>query len=97
MAGSHQQHGVQASDPYQPGEMGVDEVDARRSAPVAEQARLDVLGAERLAEQRVLVQVDLSDGQVIGRAPPGIDGAHLVGIREFGHSTFLFNGRRQMG
>jgi N-acetyl-1-D-myo-inositol-2-amino-2-deoxy-alpha-D-glucopyranoside deacetylase len=34
---------------------------------VAEQSRLDVLELERLAQERVGEQVDLADGQVIGR------------------------------
>ena len=37
----------------QPVEVGVDEVQARRGAPVTEQPRLDVLGRERLAQQGV--------------------------------------------
>jgi hypothetical protein len=53
-------------------EMGVDEVEARGRAPVAEQPRLDVLERQRLAQQRVVEQVDLPDGQIVRRAPPGI-------------------------
>ena len=54
-------------------EVGIDEVQAGRGAPVAEKARLDVLGLQRLVEQRVVEQVDLADRQIIGRAPPGVD------------------------
>ena len=50
-----------------------------RRAPVAEQPRLDVLRLERLAQQRVVEQVDLADRQVVGRAPVGVDPAELVG------------------
>jgi hypothetical protein len=56
-----------------PVEVRVDEVEAGRGAPVAEQPRLDVLLAQRLAQQRVVEQVDLSDGQVIGGTPVGVD------------------------
>ena len=58
---------VAAAD--QPVELGIDEVEAGRGAPVAEQARLDVLGPQRLPQQRVGLQVDLGDGQVVGRLP----------------------------
>ena len=36
-----------------------------------EQPRLDVLGPQRLAQQRVVLQVDLGDRQVVGGLPPG--------------------------
>ena len=54
-------------------EMGVDEVEARCGAPVSEQARLDVFWRQRFAQQRVVQQVDLAHGQVIGGRPVGID------------------------
>ena len=37
---------------------------------MAEQARLDVLGPQRLAQQWVVGEVDLSDRQVVRRLPP---------------------------
>ena len=57
----------------QPIEMRVDEVEARRRAPVPEQARLDVLLLERLTQQGIVEQVDLADGQIVGGAPIGVD------------------------
>ena len=57
----------------------VDEVQPGRRAPVPEQARLDVLGRERLAQQRVVEQVDLADRQVVRGPPPLIDQGELVG------------------
>ncbi len=57
----------------QPVEMRVDEVEAWRRAPVPEQTRLDVLLFERFAQQGIVEQVDLTDGQIIGRAPVGVD------------------------
>ena len=53
-------------------EVDVDEIQARRGAPVAEQARLDVLELERFFQERVVEQVDLSDRQVVGGAPIGV-------------------------
>ena len=49
-------------------------------AEVAEQPRLDVLGQQRLAQQRVGHQVDLADRQVVRRAPPGVEPAQRVGV-----------------
>ena len=60
-------------------EVGVDEVQPRRRAPVAQQPRLDVLDAQRLAQERVVEQVDLADRQVVGRTPPGVQALQLVG------------------
>ena len=51
----------------------VQQVQPRGRAPVAQQPRLDVLRLERLAQQRVVQQVDLPDGQVVGRAPVRVD------------------------
>ena len=59
--------------------VGVDEVEARRRAPVPQQARLDVLGQQRLAQQRVGEQVDLADREVVGGPPVRVEAAHLVG------------------
>ena len=47
----------------------VDEVDARRRAPVAEQAAFDVIGRQRLTHQWVVTQIDLPGGQIVGGAP----------------------------
>ena len=59
-------------------DVGVDEVEARRRAPVAEEARLDMLGGQRLAQQRVVEEVDLSDRQVVGGPPPTVDCLEFV-------------------
>jgi len=40
---------------------------------MAEQAGLDVFAPERLPQQRVVEQVDLSDRQVVGGAPVGVE------------------------
>jgi hypothetical protein len=64
-----------ADDPVH---MHVDEVEPGCGAPVAEQARLDVLQAQRLAQQRVVQQIDLADGQVVGGPPPGVEAGQLV-------------------
>src|SRR5687768_9541931 len=61
-------------------QMNVYEVQSRSRAPVAQQARLDMLGFERLFKQRIRQQVNLPDGKIIGGSPVGIERAEL-GLR----------------
>ena len=56
----------------------VDEVEARSRPPVAEEARLDVLGAQRLAQQGIVEQVDLTDREVVRRSPVGVDPGQIL-------------------
>ena len=58
----------------------IDEIQARGRAPVAQQPRLDVRKAQLLAQQRVVHQVDLAHGQVVGRAPPGVQQREVVAL-----------------
>ena len=58
-------------------EVRVDEVQTRRRAEVAQQPRLDMLGRERLTEQRVVEQVHLTDREVVGGAPVRVDQLEL--------------------
>ena len=51
----------------------VDEVQPGRRAPVAEQARLDVLDRKRLRQQRIVEQINLSHRQIVGGAPVGVE------------------------
>ena len=59
--------------------MRIDEILPRRRAPVAEQARLDVFGAQRLAQQRVVEQVNLPDRQIVRGAPVCVDPREQLG------------------
>ncbi len=69
-------HVAVADDPVQ---VGVDEVQARRRAPMAQKPRLDVLVGQGLLQQRIVEEIDLSDREVVGRPPVGVDqGALLV-------------------
>src|SRR6185436_12046721 len=65
------------------------EVQPGRRAPVAEQARLDVLDRQRLAQQRIVEQINLTDRQVVGGAPVGFQPREIVGsecrVVLFGH------------
>jgi hypothetical protein len=54
---------------------------------MAEQPRLDVLDRQRLAQERVVEEVDLADRQVVGRAPVGVDERELVRLQGVGHAA----------
>jgi hypothetical protein len=49
----------------QPVQVDIDEVLARRGPPVPEDPGLDVRRLERRAQERIVHQVDLADGEVI--------------------------------
>src|SRR5208283_4074677 len=65
--------------------MNIDQILPGRGAPMAEQARLDVLGAQRLAQQWIFFQVDLTDSQVVGSAPVGVDELKITGRKRVRH------------
>ena len=65
-------HGL-VVDPDRPVEVRPHQVQARRGAPVPEQPRLDVLGPQRLGQQRVGQQVDLAHREVVGRPPVAVE------------------------
>src|SRR6185312_9522320 len=64
----------------------VDEVEARRGPPMAEQPRLDVLGLQRLPEERVVEQVDLPHREIVRGPPVHVDEAEL----DRGHEAAFF-------
>ncbi len=71
-------------------EVGVDEILAGGGAPVSEEAGLDVVELEGLAEEGVVEEIDLSDGEVVGGAPVGIYFFKEVRGERSGHwMTFL--------
>jgi len=55
-----------------PIEVNVKHVQARRSAPMAEQPRLDVLALQRFLQQRIVEKIDLADRKIVRRSPVGI-------------------------
>ena len=67
-----------------PIEVHVHEIQPRRRPEVTEQTGLDVLRTKRFAQERVVEEVDLTDRQVVGRAPVAIERDELAG-REAGH------------
>jgi hypothetical protein len=48
---------------------------------MAEQSRLDVLAAQRLAQQRIVEQVDLADRQIVRRGPVRVEQVQVVSQR----------------
>ena len=60
-------------------EMDVHEVQTRRRSEVPEETRLDVFGPQRFAEQRVVEQIDLTDGEVVRRTPVAVHRGELTG------------------
>ncbi len=59
----------------------VEKIETGSSAPVAEQARLHVVERERALEQRIVFEIDLSDGEVVGGAPVGVHFCQLIGAQ----------------
>jgi len=78
VAGPGQEDRVDVALPDQPVEVGPEQVQPRRGAPVAQQPGFDVLLLERTAQQRVVQEVDLPDGQVVRRPPPGVEELDLL-------------------
>src|SRR5436190_22872322 len=67
---------------------------------MAEQARLDVLGPKRLPKQRIVLQIDLTDGEIVRGAKVRVDASELVtGWILVRHSGLLWRsfGRRTAG
>src|SRR5213593_2391427 len=55
--------------------MCVDEVQARASAPVPQQPRLDVVRCERSLKKKVVLQVDLSSRKIVRASALSVHGA----------------------
>ena len=64
--------GIQVMFPDQPVHVQVDEIQARSCTPMAQQPWLDMLDAQRPAQQRIVAQINLPDRQIIGRAPVAV-------------------------
>ena len=75
MAGTDDVHHVEIVLLDQPVEMDIEKVQPRGRAPMPQQTRLDVFEPERGFEQRIVLQIDLPDRQVVGGAPVGV---HLL-------------------
>ena len=81
-----------------PVQVHVDEVLPGGRAPMSQQHVLDIRQRQRSLQQRIIVQVDLADRQIVGRTPVGV---HLVkqfgGQRSSLHGSILLFCRRGGG
>src|SRR6478672_3735561 len=66
---------VLLDDPVQ---VHIDEIQTWRRSPVAEEPWFNVLLCERLLEQRIVVEIDLADREVVGRPPVRIHQCPLL-------------------
>ena len=65
-----------------PVKVNVNEIQTGRRPPVTEKTRFDVILCERLLEQRIVVEINLTDRQVVGRPPVRVDQCpFLIGQR----------------
>ena len=62
-----------------PVQMHIDEVLARRRAPVSDHQRLHVRQLQRLLQQRIVVEINLADREIVGGTPIGVDLAKQLG------------------
>jgi hypothetical protein len=58
-------------------QVSVDEIQAWRCTPVTKEARLCVLKAQRLAQERIGVKIDLADRKIIRSAPKRMNAAQF--------------------
>ena len=66
-------HHVQVMFFYDPVQMDINKVQPRRRPPVAKKPGFDVFLGQRRFEQRVIVEIDLTDREVVGSPPVGVD------------------------
>src|SRR5262245_22278005 len=59
----------------------VGEAKAGTRSPVAQQSFLDMHGLERLAQERVVAQIDHPRGEIIARPPVRVDGSQLCWLQ----------------
>ena len=64
-----------------PVQMYIDEILAWSRAPVSDHQGLHMSQRERFAEQRVIVKIKLTDGQIICSAPISIELAQTFGVQ----------------
>ena len=83
---------IEVARPDRPVQVRVDEVEARHRAEVAEQPGLHVLRLQRLAQERVVEQVDLADRQVVRRPPVRVEEPKLLDADRGSRSSAGANG-----
>ena len=53
-------------------QMDIEKVKPWRGAPMPKQTRINVLTLQRLSQQRVVVQINLTDLKIVDRSPIGV-------------------------
>lgn len=84
MARTREVDGIQTVALDHPIGMGPDEGLTGARAPVSEQAVFDVLGLQWFPQQRVVLEIDHSNRQVVGGPPPGVEPLKLTGYQGMG-------------
>ena len=64
-------------------------IDADPAAVYRAVATVNMVERQRLAQQGVVAQVDLADGEVVRRTPPRVETAEFVGRERLGHPARL--------
>ncbi len=70
-------------------EVNVDEVEPRGSTPMSEQPGLDMLYLQGFPQQGIVIEIDLSNGEVVGRPPISVHGLQLFFGEGFAHDILL--------
>jgi len=71
-------------------QVNINKILSRRSSPVSEQPWFDLFGLERLSQQGILEEIDLTDAEIIRGSPVAVHLAEhfgrqrTVGLRRFG-------------
>ena len=82
MAGTGDVDHVEIMQSDRPVQMDVDEILPRRRSPVSDHQRLDMRQRERLAQQRIRVEIDLTDREIVRGAPVGVKLPQFVRVQE---------------
>ena len=82
MAGAGDVDHVEIVQPDRPVQMDVDEVLPWRRSPMPDHQRFDMRQRERLAQHRIGVEVDLTDREVVGGAPVGVELPPFMGLQD---------------
>jgi hypothetical protein len=89
VTGADDEHHVEVALRDHTVEMGIDEIQAGGCAPVAKETWLDVVQGKRALKERVVFEVDLADGEIVGGAPVGVHGLQLLVGQRGGHFELL--------
>ena len=70
-------------------EMDVNEVETRSSTPVSEEPGLDVFQLQGFLQQGIIKEIDLSNGEVVGRIPISVHGLEIFLGERLAHDVLL--------